>query len=131
MAAIALFAMVMSVGFSQNVSAQDFKCLCDYITVVTDDDVECKFEVCNVTGGQHICDIAIPGQRTRIRCIDGSTIYVIDCRGNRVVINANCKTPQTIAISSTCCVSACVYRDSKDCLVVHFSRVQAPCAKCS
>lgn len=130
MAIAALFAIVASAGFARNASAQDFKCICDYVTVVTDPDVQCKFEVCVVTGGQRFCDIAIPGQRFRLRCIDGVTIYTFDCHGNRVPINADCKTPQIIAISSTCCVSVCVTRDANDCLVVHFSHVPAPCDKC-
>jgi|GEM_PF-2753419 len=127
---IALALLMASAVSSQIASAQDFKCVCDYVTVVTDKDVNCKFEVCNFTGGASYCDVAIPGQRTRLRCLDGATIYVINCRGQRVTINADCKTPQLIALSLDCCVYACVYRDADGCLVVHFSRADAPCDKC-
>ncbi len=127
---IAAFLMTMLTVISQNVFAQDFKCRCKAIPIVTDKRVACEFKVCVKTGGTVYCEAAIPGQTTKLPCIDGATVFVYDCFGKEVAITADCKKPQIIAINAKCCVAACIYVNDEGCPTVQFTYVEAPCAKC-
>ncbi len=93
-----------------------FKCVCDYGSVLVDKGVSCKIELCFKTPSFYYCDVFEPGVPGKFKCDELISIYIRDCQGNLIELT---DSKQVIPVGKDCCVVAVITRDKNDCLVVN------------
>jgi hypothetical protein len=118
----ALLIALVAMANASHARAQGLDCRCRSITFSVDSGVACKVTVCVTTpDGARNCVTISPGGLDRLRCIQGATIYFVDCHGNLVPFAPGANPCQIgIGVGPHCCtIDACLETDDAGCTVIH------------
>lgn len=94
---------------------ESIACMCDFLTVRTDDDIPCKIEICLRSPEGFFCDVVSPGTITHYLCFEQIEFYIKSVHGDLIFVDEGCV--RRVPVGADCFVDACLVRDINGCLV--------------